>query len=175
MMLPKKPEKMTDEELEKGLKQADRNQQVLHKYHSKAAGPVACGLIAAAWWVGKAAFASGNLYLMLGGMVGAAAIPAVGAIVYAIGWTRICNGLFGKWNKDKEKIGKEQKKRAFEKTPEFIEAAIKLKNDVKRAISDAFERAVHGGTSKDMKVKKPLQLKNTTAAPPKKKPLFKFK
>jgi hypothetical protein len=62
-------------------------------------------------------------------------------------------------------------KTRLRKTPEFIEAAIKLKNDVKRAISDAFERAVHGGTSKDIKVKKPLQLK-TAAQPQKKKSFF---
>ncbi|MEZ0260696.1 MAG: hypothetical protein ACAH80_06780 [Alphaproteobacteria bacterium] len=169
MLLPKKTEKMTDEELDKGLKQAEVKQQVMHKYHSKAAGPVACALIAAAWWVGKAAFASGNLYLMLGGMVAAAAIPAVGAIVYAIGWTRICNGLMGKWHNDKEKIGKEQKKRAFEKTPAFIEAAIKLKDDIKKAFNDAVDKAFNHGTEKELKVKKPLQLK--TAAP-KKKSIF---
>lgn len=171
MLLPKKPEKMTDEELEKGLKQAETKQRVLYKYHSKAAGPAACALLAAAWWVGKAAFASGNLYLMLGGMVAAAAIPAVGAVVYAVGWTRICNGLTGKWRNDGEKIDKEQKKRAFEKTPAFIEAAIKLKDDIKKAFNDAVDKAFNHGTEKELKVKKPIQLK-TAAESPKKKSIF---
>jgi hypothetical protein len=170
MLLPKKPEKMTDEELEKGLKQAEAKQQTLHKHHSKAAPVVACSLLLGAWWIAKLAFASGSLYLMLGGMVAAAAVPAVGAVIYAVGWARICNGLTGKWHKDKEKIGQEQKKRAFEKTPAFIEAAIKLKDDIKKAFNDAVDKAFNHGTEKELKVKKPLQLK--TAVSPKKKSIF---
>jgi hypothetical protein len=171
MLLPKKPEKMTDEELDKGLKQAEVKQQVLYKHHSKAAPVAACAILLAAYWMVKLAFLTGNPFIVMGALVGGSATLVAGCFAYAIGWTKICNGLTGKWNNDKEKIGKEQKKRAFEKTPAFIEAAIKLKDDIKKAFNDAVDKAFNHGTDKELKVKKPIQLK--TAAPAaKKKSIF---
>jgi hypothetical protein len=171
ILKPKPLAQQSDEELDKSLEATALKQQrldriVSQRRHNIPAGVAACGIILGFYGIVKLAFMTGSVVLAPLGVMAASAAAFAGVIGYSVGWAKICDGLFGRWQSHAENIQLEKKKRALERTPSFREAMRQAAEATAKKIKDIFNTAVdrtfHGGTEKPVAVKGPLKLKKTS-------------
>ncbi len=183
ILKPKPLDQKTDGELIKDLKKANDTQSWLERNSTHVNHGIAVALFAAGWYTMKGLWglgmATGNLPLLLGGMVSGPAIWAVGLVGCAVGWANIYNKVFSAAEKKKADVRKEMDDREYRKTPAYARAmqwakeeAARAKEALKKAFNDAVGKAFHDGTENKVAVKKPLQLKKPGEPPPKKKKFF---
>lgn len=176
MQIGKPLDKKSDEELERGLKQAERKQVLLQRHAAKyPAGVAACAILLGFYGIVKLAFMTGSAILAPLGVIAASAAAFAGVIGYSVGWARLCNGLSRRWHSDAEKIGAEKRKREIERSPSFQAAVRQAAEAAAKRLKDMFNAAVdktfHGGTEAEIRVRGPVKLKKP-GAPQKKKSFF---
>jgi hypothetical protein len=181
ILKPKPIDQLTDEQLDQKLKNTAKQEKLYdaakENQHHPIAGVIAVVVMGIAIAIWKLSWATGNPFIIMGGMVAGTAELVVGMFAGSAIWTRTENALRGLWRKTEDDVGKEKKKRAWERTAEFKEevkqAAIATARKIRDAFNSAVDKTFHGGTEKDIKVKGPLQLKKP-GEPKKKKFPFGF-